>query len=219
MERKSFRLEVKALDTTGAFSGYANAFGNVDSWGDIVQPGAFKQTLSKWRGKGRPIPLLWQHDETWPIGVIESASEDSNGLAVEGRLLLDIPKAQEARALLMANALGGMSIGYSAVKSRQPHPDEEKNGATRVLEEIRLWEVSLVTFPANEDATVDAVKTMEREIKALRAELEALRDGHAAGHQDTTESDVSHSAEVKASVELDKLVARMRDYRLGGRNA
>jgi HK97 family phage prohead protease len=212
MERKSFRLEIKNLGETGTFSGYANAFGTVDSYGDIVQPGAFKQTLSKWRGKGRPIPLLWHHDETRPIAVFESASEDGHGLAVEGRLLMDIPTAREARELLAAQALGGMSIGYSTVKSRKPKAEEEKTGATRILEELRLWEVSLVTFPANEDATVDAVKSLEMEVKTLREELEALRDGRAAGPQDTPESEPTHSEDAKAGESLRALLADMRDY-------
>lgn len=212
MERKSFRLEIKDLGETGTFRGYANAFGTVDSYGDIVQPGAFKQTLSKWRGKGRPIPLLWQHDETRPIGVIESASEDGHGLAVEGRLLMDIPTAREARELIAANVLGGMSIGYSTIKSRKPRADEEKAGATRILEELRLWEVSLVTFPANEDATVDQVKSLEIELKTLRQELEALRDGRAAGPQDTPEPESPHSEDAKAGEELRAMLATLTDY-------
>ena len=215
MERKSFRLEIKDLGEMGTFTGHANAFNNVDTYGDIVQAGAFKQTLSKWRSKGRPIPLLWQHDETQPIGYLESATEDSKGLAVTGRLLLDVTRAREARELLAAHVLGGMSIGYATVKSRTPSLDEAKNGARRILEELRLWEVSLVTFPANEDATVTHVKQvtdLELELKTLREELVALRDGRAAGQLDTAEPRETDSAEAKASEELRAMLATLTDY-------
>ena len=147
-------FEIKSLDENGAFTGYGSVFNNEDSYGDIVRPGAFEKSLEKWAGKGRLPPVLWQHDTRQPIGVFTKMQEDQHGLYVEGRLLVDaIPQARAAHALLKEKVLGGMSIGYREIKTAWNRED-----STQDLLELDLWEVSIVTFPANEAATVDSVK-------------------------------------------------------------
>lgn len=147
-------LEIKSVDENGTFSGYGSVFHNEDSYGDVVRPGAFKSSLEKWVQKGRLPPMLWQHDHREPIGVFTKMQEDEKGLYVEGRLLIDdIPQARAAYALLKEKVLGGMSIGYREILIEQDHKEKITN-----LLELDLWEVSLVTFPANEAATVDSVK-------------------------------------------------------------
>ena len=147
-------FEIKSLDENGAFTGYGSVFHNEDSYGDIVRPGAFEKALEKWAGKGRLPPVLWQHDTRQPIGVFTKMQEDQHGLYVEGRLLVDaIPQARAAHALLKEKVLGGMSIGYREIKTAWNRED-----STQDLLELDLWEVSIVTFPANEAATVDSVK-------------------------------------------------------------
>lgn len=147
-------LEIKSVDENGTFSGYGSVFHNEDSYGDVVRPGAFKASLEKWAQKGRLPPMLWQHDRRAPIGVFTKMQEDEKGLYVEGRLLIeDIPQARAAYALLKEKALGGMSIGYREILIEQDHQEKITN-----LLELDLWEVSIVTFPANEAATVDSVK-------------------------------------------------------------
>ncbi|MBY0407102.1 MAG: HK97 family phage prohead protease, partial [Rickettsiales bacterium] len=96
---------------------------------------------------------LWQHQQEEPIGVFSQIAEDANGLYVQGRLLLDIQRAREAHALLKEGAISGLSIGYSPVRYRI----DEATGV-RKLAEVELWEISLVTFPANEAAQVTVVK-------------------------------------------------------------
>lgn len=148
-------LEIKSVSETGVFSGYGSVFHNEDSYGDVVRPGAFKKSLAKWAKKGRLPPMLWQHDRREPIGVFTKMVEDEKGLFVEGRLLIDdIPQARAAYALLKEKALGGMSIGYREILIEQDHDEKVTN-----LLELDLWEVSVVTFPANEEATVDSVKS------------------------------------------------------------
>lgn len=148
-------LEIKSVSETGVFSGYGSVFHNEDSYGDIVRPGAFKKSLAEWEKKGRLPPMLWQHDRCEPIGVFTKMVEDEKGLFVEGRLLIDdIPQARAAYALLKEKALGGMSIGYREILIEQDHDEKVTN-----LLELDLWEVSVVTFPANDEATVDSVKS------------------------------------------------------------
>lgn len=154
MKTRNFAFEVKSLNDDGSFSGYGSMFGNVDSYNEVVAPGAFKASLKDWASKDALPSMLWQHDSTQPIGVYTSMKEDASGLMVEGRLLKDdVQKAAEAYALLKAKAISGLSIGF-VTKSDQV----DKKTGTRTLLDVDLWEVSLVTFPANTQARVDAVK-------------------------------------------------------------
>src|ERR1700754_5362483 len=106
-------LEVKALGDDGTFEGYGSIFKNVDSYGEVVEPGAFTASLVDARQKGRSIKMLWQHDPSQPIGVWGEMAEDSKGLYVKGRLLKDkVPQATAAYELLKEGALDGLSIGY-----------------------------------------------------------------------------------------------------------
>lgn len=153
---RDFDLCVKADEITddGRFAGYGSVFGVVDSYGEVVAPKAFKKSLAELKAKKRVVPVLWQHRSAEPIGIYDTLSEDDTGLRVEGRLLIDaVGQAKEAHALLKAGAVTGLSIGYWVRKSSY----DEKTGI-RTLLELDLVEVSLVTFPANDDARVDAVK-------------------------------------------------------------
>jgi hypothetical protein len=143
-------LEIKSLDAKGKFAGYASVFDVVDSQKDIIIRGAFSETL---KGRVGEVRMLWQHQQDEPIGVFTKMFEDARGLYVEGKLLLDVARAREAYALLQEGALGGLSIGYSPTKYRI----HEKTGV-RIISKVDLWEVSLVTFPANDAAKITVVK-------------------------------------------------------------
>ncbi|UAK25858.1 HK97 family phage prohead protease [Sphingomonas nostoxanthinifaciens] len=148
-------LDIKALNDDGTFEGYGSVFGNVDSYGEVVEPGAFTASLVDARRKGRSIKLLWQHDPAQPIGTWDDLAEDSKGLYVKGRLLKDtVPQAASAYALLKGGALDGLSIGYRVVEAA-PHADKQ---GILSLKKLDLKEVSLVTFAANDRARVDSVK-------------------------------------------------------------
>jgi HK97 family phage prohead protease len=150
-------LDVKAVSDDGTIEGYGSVFGNVDSYGEVVQPGAFTQSLVDARRKGRTIKMLWQHDATQPIGIWDDLAEDSKGLWVKGHLLRDVsPKAAEAHGLMKAGALDGLSIGYRTLDAE---PDDKRPGVV-LLKKLDLLEVSPVTFAANDRARVEVVKSI-----------------------------------------------------------
>ncbi len=172
-------LELKSLAESGRFSGYASVFHRVDSQKDMVLPGAFKASLA---GRVHEIKLLWQHDMREPVGVIETMREDDHGLYIEGRLLMDIARAREAYVLMKEGVISGLSIGYSP-RRYQIDP----GSGVRLLSAIDLWEISLVTFPANEAARISMIKEdsgiriqdSEKEIPAVSREW---RQSLSAGH-------------------------------------
>lgn len=130
--------------------GYASLFGRADQGGDVVARGAYAASLKRLAETGKRVKMLWQHDATAPIGVWDEIREDATGLWVKGRLLPEVTQAREAEALLRAGAIDGLSIGYRAIKASR------NDQGQRVLSEIDLWEVSLVTFPMLPDARVAA---------------------------------------------------------------
>lgn len=153
IEYKSAAFELKdAQSDSGTFEGYASVFGVTDKGGDIVQRGAFAKSL----GAGRKVKMLWQHDPGDPIGVFDEMREDERGLFVKGRILTDIARGRDAMAMLKAGVIDSMSIGYRTIEA-------EKAGMSRKLIEVDLWEVSLVTFPMNDAATVTDVKSLSTE--------------------------------------------------------
>ncbi|MDA3537182.1 HK97 family phage prohead protease, partial [Acinetobacter baumannii] len=154
MTRKSFNLEIKAVQEDGFFSGYGAVFGNIDWYNDVILPGAFTASIAKWRAKNKMPPVLWNHNDSEPIGVYTNIYEDEKGLYVEGKLLIDdVPRAKSTHALLKAGAIDGLSIGYSTKKANQ-----QTNGV-RELVEVDLSEISIVTQPANERSLITSVKS------------------------------------------------------------
>ena len=147
LERKFCRLgeELTVKDGT-VIEGYASLFGKCDQGGDVVEAGAYATSLSRAAKAGRGIKMLWQHDPREPIGVWDEVEEDGTGLRVKGRILDSVARGREAAALIKAGAIDGLSIGYrtvSAAKGTQGH---------RLLQEVELWEVSVVTFPMLQQA-------------------------------------------------------------------
>lgn len=165
------RLEIKGVSDAGEFEGHGSVFGVEDSYGDIVEPGAFKATLEEHQKAGTLPALLWQHDASQPIGVYTEMKEDGAGLYVKGQLILDVPQARAAHSLLKAKAIRGLSIGFVNRESTR----DDKTGIRRI-KAADLWEVSLVTFPANRSATVEAVKGAAGGIKTERDLERFLRD-------------------------------------------
>ncbi|MEO0400748.1 MAG: HK97 family phage prohead protease [Pseudomonadota bacterium] len=149
--------------------GYASLFGACDQGGDVVTKGAYAASLSAIATEGRRVKMLWQHDPAHPIGVWDEVREDAKGLWVKGRLLPEVAKGREAVELIAAGAIDGLSIGYRTVKS------SKNDKGQRLLKELELWEVSLVTFPMLPSARV-AAKT---EAMALDPDY-MLRDMAAA---------------------------------------
>lgn len=137
------------LNEEGVIEGYASLFGQVDQGGDLVMRGAYTASLKRLSETGGRVRMLWQHDPSEPVGLWEEVKEDARGLRVRGRLLPQVARAREAQALISAGALDGLSIGYRVVKS------SKNTLGQRVLSEVDLWEISLVTFPMQREARVE----------------------------------------------------------------
>lgn len=151
LEHKFLQLGTELTISDGAtISGYASYFGKPDQGGDVVMAGAYIASLAALASAQRSVKMLWQHDPAQPIGVWDDVREDETGLYVQGRILTDVVKGREAMALIEAGAIDGLSIGYRTVKAAK------NDKGQRLLSELELWEVSLVTFPMLQDARVGA---------------------------------------------------------------
>lgn len=189
-ERKASVFEYKFTDNdgdeAGTFEGYGSVFGNKDSYGDVMAPGAFQKTLARHKSAGTMPKMLLNHGSMGgslfggsdpmadlPIGKWTSMSEDANGLQVKGRLInLDTERGKSIYGAMKEGELSGLSIGYLPKEfERGTKPDEPK----RTLKSVDLFEVSPVTFPANEMAGVSAIKSA-RDIKTIREFEDFLRD-------------------------------------------
>ena len=145
---------------TGEFEGYGSIFGNTDLGNDVIQKGAFKRSLRK-RGP-KQVKLLYQHKTDMPIGVFDEIREDEKGLYVKGRLALQTQTGREAYELMKMGALDGLSIGFKVDPKGYTY---ERRSKKRVIDEVDLMEVSLVTFPMNPKAYVRSVKGQDISIR------------------------------------------------------
>lgn len=180
MERIEVKFASEEIDAAGTFAGYGAVFGNMDSHGDIIVPGAFGDSLKAWQGRGRLPSMKLMHGtginpfngDDLPIGVWTSMREDAQGLRVEGKLsAMDTDIGRRVYGLMKDGALAGLSIGYRA-KRAVPAP----RGAAhrRMLEAVDVFEVSVVDEPSNDRAKVLALKSLDalgiedfREIEAI----------------------------------------------------
>jgi uncharacterized protein len=171
-----FKSEIKAYEDDeeddkkeyGEFEGYASVFENTDLGNDVIKTGAFRKSIRR-RGK-KGVKLLYQHKSDMPIGVFDSIKEDDNGLYVKGRLALKSTAGRDAYELLKMGALDGMSIGFRANPESVTY---DKRSRKRMIGEVDLMEISLVTFPMNPKATVMSVKG---EVVSIREWENGMRD-------------------------------------------
>lgn len=160
-----FPFELKALSDKGEFEGLAAVYGNVDLGGDVVQPGAFSETLQK---RGVEVPIFWAHDSQNPVA-LGTLTDGPEGLHVKGQLDMDVQAGREAFSRLKKRIVKGLSIGFRiAGESGVKFVD-----GVRHLLKLDLFEVSLVALPMNERALVTAVK----------AEISTIRDFEAFLHR------------------------------------
>lgn len=174
-EYKSFKFAIEsANDESGEFSGYAAVFGNEDEGHDIIQKGAFAKTIAEDFDR---IKILSQHESyDLPIGKPLELREDEKGLYIKGKIS-NTSKGRDILTLMRDGVLNELSIGYDAVAV-------EFDGKTgiRYLKEIKLWEVSIVTWAMNDQAKIDDVKSLAEELsleaksgKLTQARLNALK--------------------------------------------
>ncbi|MGC5245383.1 HK97 family phage prohead protease [Gordonia sp. DT219] len=187
---------VKAAGENGTFEGYASVFGVKDSYGDVVEPGAFTKSLDEWQSKGRRVPVFYGHrtdDPEMCIGHVVEAVEDDHGLKVRCQLDMELPKAAQTHRMLADGRLGEMSFGYVT-------RDSEQKSDHLLLKDLELLEVSVVPIGANRATSISNVKG----------------GGHAGAHESKGNSmDAvqikSKSDRDAAMVKVDALAARVKD--------
>ncbi len=152
-EQRAFSFEVRAAGEDGTIEGYGSVFGVKDSYDDVVMPGAFGDSIKAHKAAGSMPVMLWQHDASEVIGIWTDIREDESGLYLKGQLALDTMRGREVYALLKMGALKGLSIGFVTKEA-----EWNKDAQVREVRSVDLWEVSVVTFPANTAAAITAVK-------------------------------------------------------------
>lgn len=162
---KAVRFNIENVDEdSGEFSGYASTFGNLDDGGDIIEPGAFARTIKEDFGR---IKILSQHNDCdLPIGRPLELREDEKGLFIRAKIS-DTQKGRDIQTLLKDGVLNELSIGYDAIVF-----DIDSEKGIRHIKEVRLWEISVVTWAMNREATIDEVKSLA---ESLRTEAKAGR--------------------------------------------
>lgn len=150
-ETKFAPVAIDEISLGGQFSGYASVFGQVDMGNDIVARGAFAKCLRK--HKSSQIRMLFQHNPDEPIGIWREIREDAKGLFVSGTISSKTTRGRELIELMHQGAIDGLSIGFKTVRS-----NKNKSSGLRTILEAELWEISIVTFPMQEDARVLAIK-------------------------------------------------------------
>lgn len=165
---------IKSHQPDGFFCGYASVFQVLDHHQEVIVPKAFRGSLQRWSSKGKLPKMLWQHDAKKPVGVWQEIYEDDHGLFVKGQLLLDLAAGREAYALLKAGVIDSLSIGFRPVKAKR-----DGKSQVRLLEEVDLMEISLVTFGANPEAKITAVKKFDAaEMSVERSRVETIDQPH-----------------------------------------
>lgn len=184
-------------DNSMTFSGYGAYFGNVDSYGDVIAPGAFKDAIEQMKATGEFPAMLAQHgmDTYTPVGVYTEIREDEKGLYVEGKLA-DTQMGRDLYALMKMTprpAIKGMSIGFftkEAEYKTAANASSFPEGCDRIIKSVDLMEISLVTFPANKKATVQSVKS---EFVVRDAEKALREAGYSASEAKTIISIIKQS--------------------------
>lgn len=180
-------VEIRADSDAAGISGYASHFNSIDSYGTAVKKGAFAKTISE---RGSKIPVLHNHWSDTVIGMPTELKEDETGLWFNAEIVEETSAGADVMALLRRGVPLGMSFGFETLRSRPVEEGDnldwsqapewfknpENQNEVRVIEEVRLWEISVVTFPANEMATIDSVRQREQ-VDALTTLLEELRAG------------------------------------------
>jgi len=172
LDRKTFplaELKIQGADgNAGSFEGYASVFGSVDSYGDTIDPGAYTDTIPQFLTRGF---IGWGHDWNDPIGIVTVAREDTKGLFLGGDFHSDADAQKyrmRAKERMDAGKFMGLSIGYEAEAWEMRKVDDpvrlpwgEFTDKVRALTKIKLYEVSLVTVPAEQNSGLTAIKSAD----------------------------------------------------------
>lgn len=183
MRSKASTIKIKAGPddglAEGQFTAYASVFGNKDSYGDVVIPGAFAETIAEWAASPNALPLLFGHnmsDPDYNIGHVISAEEDEHGLLVTAQLDLETAKGAQTYRLLKGRRISQMSFAYDVLEGAWI--DKTEDGQEEYfyeLRKLRLYEVSVVTIGANQETEILAVKSAASAARHLASDLKSGR--------------------------------------------
>jgi len=192
MDNGQIVLEIKSLNEDGSFTGIASVYGVEDSYGDIIEKGAFTKTLQE----NPEIPLLWQHDDSEVIGK-GTVTEQGGKVMISAQLDMEDSTAQKAYRKIKNKMIKGLSIGFQSIKRTF---GEENGRYIRRIQELKLMEVSIVTFPALAQAQIMQVKQRDElteRLAAVESQLSALAAEKAAPAAPAKPEPVAdHSAEL-----------------------
>ena len=164
---KSFELKAKE-DNAGMIAGYFSTYDETpDSYGDIIKPGAFTETIKKREETGHPFPLCFNHDFSAIIGAVDLIKDTEKGPYIEAHFL-ETEQAQDVRKMLQSGAIYQFSFAYDVIGAEKPTDEQKEKGITNVLTKLEVFEISVVTVPANQNAVATEVKSIEPETKQGR---------------------------------------------------
>ena len=212
MEKHLFKsFEMKA-DEVGGISGFFSTYDKEpDSHGDIIEKGAFTETIAKRAESGHPFPLCFNHDFSAVIGAVDKIEDTEKGPYIEAHFL-DTQQAQDVRKMLQSGAIYQFSFAYDVLEARQPDEEEKSKGIENVLTKVEVFEISVVTVPANQNAVATEVKAGRRNrksdediirscISSLQSLLDDSEDDKPAEEEEATEE---AQAETNAAAEESK---------------
>ena len=172
---KTFEMKLKD-DGNGIIEGYFSTYEKTpDSSGDIIEPGAFTETLEKRKESGHPFPLCFNHDFSAVIGAVDEVKDTEKGPFIRAHFL-NTELAQDVRKMLQSGAIYQFSFAYDILGVRKPDEEEQKVGVFQVLTKLEVFEVSVVTVPANQNAVVTDVKSGRRNSKKDAEVIKQIRD-------------------------------------------
>lgn len=178
MMRKNLVLDNVGLKfakgETGAFSGYASVFGGVDSYRDTIMPGAYKSVIERIQAGSARMPKMFINHKSYelPVGKWLSMEEDAKGLLMSGELTPGMTEAQTVKAAMQHGTIDGLSIGYGLNNDDVEYEDEEEYGRVRIIKNVsELYEISIVTYPADDAARVDLTS-----VKSALDQVESIKD-------------------------------------------
>lgn len=169
LQRRTLAMEFRAVDENaeeGIIEGYGSVFGEVDSYGTVMDKGCFKATI---KGRAKKIKMFFQHKwDDLPVGIWLEMSEDDHGLKVKGRLALTTQLGKDIWELIKIGAIDGLSIGFYPIR----HEVVQDGDVVIVhFKEVKMVETSIVNFPACEPATISDIRTVAGDIGLDLADL------------------------------------------------
>lgn len=220
MEHLFKSFNVKA-DEAGTISGYFSTYDRTpDSYGDVIAPGAFADTIKARAESGHPFPLCWNHDLNQIIGSIDPAEikDDEHGPLMTARFF-DTPLAQEKREIVKSGVVYQFSFAYDVLDAG---PIELEDGIkANELRKLDLFEISIVPIPANQNAQVTEIKSGRRNsakdeqlirdaISALQALLDTADDPDKGEDKPEANSDAKEEEPKESNPEKDNLLAYIK---------